>query len=141
MVSSQGKTLREGFPGEWNRRLERFRFAVYRTYGPVALESVPGRISIISKEIALFYNPTRLRRPEERVGTLSNAALPPPSTDAAEADDVIVSSLRRGDERAIPGGVRHAGPRSGCGAPDDGGLTPQGARESPSALTGALTTT
>jgi RNA polymerase sigma-70 factor, ECF subfamily len=52
------------------------------------------------REIALFYNPKRLRRPEERVGTLSNAALPPPSTDSAEADDAVVGSLRRGDERA-----------------------------------------
>ena len=84
----------------WNRRAERFLFAVYRMCGPVALESVTGRVYIISKEIALFYNPKRLRRPEERVGTLSNAALPPPSTDSAEADDAIVGSLRRGDERA-----------------------------------------
>ena len=49
----------------------------------------------------MFYNPKRLRRPEERVGTLSNAALPPPASDSsADADEVIVSALRRGDERA-----------------------------------------
>ena len=83
------------------RRAERFLFAVYRMCGPVALESVTGRLHIISKEIALFYNPKRLRRPEERVGTLSNAALPPPANESsADADHEIVSALRRGDERA-----------------------------------------
>lgn len=43
----------------------------------------------------MFYNPRRLRRPEERVGSLTNADLPPPARDAA-----IVRGLRARDERA-----------------------------------------
>ena len=50
----------------------------------------------------MFYNPRRLRRPEERVGKLSNAALPPPNASAvAEADAVLVRSLRARDEEAF----------------------------------------
>ena len=50
----------------------------------------------------MFYNPRRLRRPEERVGKLSNAALPPPDAAAvAEADAVLVRSLRARDEEAF----------------------------------------
>jgi len=50
----------------------------------------------------VFYNPRRLRRPEERVGQLSNAALPPPTAESvAEADDVLVRSLRARDEEAF----------------------------------------
>lgn len=49
----------------------------------------------------MFYNPRRLRRPEERVGQLSNAALPPPTSGrVVEADDVLVRSLRARDEKA-----------------------------------------
>jgi RNA polymerase sigma-70 factor (ECF subfamily) len=46
----------------------------------------------------VYDNPRRLRRPEERVGDLSNAALPPPTTGT---DDSLVHSLRARDERAF----------------------------------------
>lgn len=50
----------------------------------------------------MFYNPRRLRRPEERVGKLSNAALPPPKeSTVAETDAVLVRSLRARDEAAF----------------------------------------
>lgn len=50
----------------------------------------------------MYFNPKRLRRPAERVGTLSNAALPPPSVNSStDADDLLVRSLRAGDERAF----------------------------------------
>jgi RNA polymerase sigma-70 factor (ECF subfamily) len=47
-------------------------------------------------------NQKRLRRPEERVGDLSNAALPPPSANSStRADHALVRLLRAGDERAF----------------------------------------
>jgi RNA polymerase sigma-70 factor (ECF subfamily) len=50
----------------------------------------------------VYFNPKRLRRPGERVGTLSNAALPPPSGNSiTDADDLLVRSLRARDERAF----------------------------------------
>jgi RNA polymerase sigma-70 factor (ECF subfamily) len=50
----------------------------------------------------MYFNPKRLRRPEERVGTLSNAALPPPSGNSTnDADAELVRSLRARDERAF----------------------------------------
>jgi len=50
----------------------------------------------------VFYNPRRLRRPEERVGLYANAALPPPEPIAnADADHGLVRSLRARDEKAF----------------------------------------
>lgn len=49
----------------------------------------------------MFYNPRRLRRPEERVGLFSNAALPPPSRTKRESDQDLVRSLRARDEKAF----------------------------------------
>jgi RNA polymerase sigma-70 factor, ECF subfamily len=43
-------------------------------------------------------NPRRLRRPEERVGQLSNAALPPP---ADTANTTLLHNLRSRDERTF----------------------------------------
>lgn len=44
-------------------------------------------------------NPRRLRRPEERVGQLANADLPPPATD--DVDLALVYGLRARDEKAF----------------------------------------
>ena len=44
-------------------------------------------------------NPRRLRRPEERVGQLTNADLPPP--DAHDTDIALVHALRARDEKAF----------------------------------------
>ena len=44
-------------------------------------------------------NPRRLRRPEERVGKLANADLPPPYVD--DADSALVHALRARDEKAF----------------------------------------
>ena len=44
-------------------------------------------------------NPRRLRRPEERVGQLANADLPPPNED--DADIALVHALRARDEKAF----------------------------------------
>lgn len=44
-------------------------------------------------------NPRRLRRPEERVGQLTNADLPPPHE--ADADIALVHALRARDEKAF----------------------------------------
>jgi RNA polymerase sigma-70 factor (ECF subfamily) len=52
----------------------------------------------------LYFNPRRLRRPEERVGMLSNAALPPPHI--TDADYALVRSLRARDEDAFETLVR-----------------------------------
>lgn len=49
----------------------------------------------------MFANPKRLRRPEERVGTLPNADLPPPSLSTVDAEHLLVRALRVGDERAF----------------------------------------
>jgi RNA polymerase sigma-70 factor (ECF subfamily) len=49
----------------------------------------------------MYFNPKRLRRPEERVGMLSNAALPPPSHVVTDADHALVRLLRARDERAF----------------------------------------
>src|SRR5688572_7528748 len=50
----------------------------------------------------MYFNPKRLRRPEERVGTLANAALPPPAVNPVrDPDDSLVRALRARDERAF----------------------------------------
>lgn len=48
----------------------------------------------------MFDNPRRLRRPEERVGKLSNADLPPPVAQH-DADAELVQRLRARDEQAF----------------------------------------
>ncbi len=44
----------------------------------------------------MYQNPRRLRQPEERVGHLTNAALPPPAADFADTD--LVARMRARDE-------------------------------------------
>ncbi len=46
----------------------------------------------------MYQNPRRLRRPEERVGTVTNADLPPP---AFEVEDLLVQRLRAREESAF----------------------------------------
>lgn len=46
----------------------------------------------------MYQNPRRLRRPEERVGTVTNADLPPPD---AIGEDLLVQRLRARDEAAF----------------------------------------
>jgi RNA polymerase sigma-70 factor (ECF subfamily) len=48
----------------------------------------------------MFDNPRRLRRPEERVGQLANAALPPP-VGSMKPDAELLLALRARDERAF----------------------------------------
>jgi RNA polymerase sigma-70 factor (ECF subfamily) len=45
--------------------------------------------------------PTRLRSPEERVGTLPNADLPPPDEDHRSAESLLRSALIDGDTQAF----------------------------------------
>ncbi|HET9441353.1 MAG TPA: sigma-70 family RNA polymerase sigma factor [Longimicrobiales bacterium] len=45
----------------------------------------------------MYQNPRRLRRPEERVGTVTNADLPPPAT-ANEHETALVQRLRARDD-------------------------------------------
>lgn len=45
-------------------------------------------------------NPRRLRRPEERVGNVTNADLPPPATTTMN-DAAIVESIRRGESNVF----------------------------------------
>lgn len=49
----------------------------------------------------MYDNPRRLRRPEERVGQLTNADLPPPAAAHADVDAALVAGLRAGNERAF----------------------------------------
>ena len=48
----------------------------------------------------MYQNPRRLRRPEERVGNLTNADLPPP-THVGVHDAALVEGIRNRDERAF----------------------------------------
>ena len=48
----------------------------------------------------MYQNPRRLRRPEERVGNVTNADLPPPALSRM-ADAVLVQLIRNRDERAF----------------------------------------
>jgi RNA polymerase sigma-70 factor (ECF subfamily) len=48
----------------------------------------------------MYQNPRRLRRPEERVGNVTNADLPPPARSRTE-DGVLVQLIRDRDERAF----------------------------------------
>ncbi len=47
----------------------------------------------------MYQNPRRLRRPEERVGTVTNADLPPPETESA--DHALVQRLLAQDDAAL----------------------------------------
>lgn len=59
-------------------------------------------ISAGGSELYLKTNRKRFRSPEERVGTLSNAGLPPPAGDVADPDDHLwVQALRNRDETAF----------------------------------------
>jgi RNA polymerase sigma-70 factor (ECF subfamily) len=49
----------------------------------------------------VYANPKRLRSPEERVGTLPNADLPPPAVDDPSGEASLVAALRAGDEAAF----------------------------------------
>jgi RNA polymerase sigma-70 factor (ECF subfamily) len=49
----------------------------------------------------MYDNPRRLRRPEERVGQLTNADLPPPAAAHADVDAALIAELRARDERAF----------------------------------------
>ena len=49
----------------------------------------------------MFDNPRRLRRPEERVGQLTNADLPPPAELCLAEDAALITGLRARDEAAF----------------------------------------
>ncbi|HET9983767.1 MAG TPA: sigma-70 family RNA polymerase sigma factor [Longimicrobiales bacterium] len=49
----------------------------------------------------MYANPKRLRSPEQRVGTLPNADLPPPVAGDSASEPSLVDALRAGDETAF----------------------------------------
>jgi RNA polymerase sigma-70 factor (ECF subfamily) len=53
------------------------------------------------QEAFVYDNPRRLRRPEERVGQLTNADLPPPAAHNADQDTALLAGLRARDDAAF----------------------------------------
>ena len=49
----------------------------------------------------MYDNPRRLRRPEERVGQLANADLPPPAESSIDQDAALVAGLRARNDAAF----------------------------------------